>query len=380
MRIGINTLFLIPGEVGGSETYLRECLCAVARDFPGEELILFTNRENDSLLRSDLEGHSQVRFVRLNFVASNRYARIVREQVELPFRARAAGVDLLWSPGYTAPVVRFYPQVTSILDMQYKSHPEDLTWMARLTTRLVVPLAAASSRIIIALSEFSKSEVVKQLGANPARVRVTHLAADVAFGMPLAEEDRRARIASCLGTHTPYLLAVSNSYPHKNLALAVEAFGSICGSIPHDLVVVGQRRLGEPALQRAIAALPEPLRVKRLDRVTRPDLVALYQGAAAFVFPSLYEGFGLPVLEAMTAGVPVIATANAAIPEVGGDAVLCFQADSRDDLAARIREVVAWAPAERERRVEKARQRASTFSWSRTAAQTVEALRACRGA
>jgi alpha-1,3-rhamnosyl/mannosyltransferase len=167
---------------------------------------------------------------------------------------------------------------------------------------------------------------------------------------------------------------VANTYPHKNVHAAVEAFSRLHNRIPHDFVLVGRPRLGERRLREALRGLDDPRRFIRLDRVARRDLIALYQGSTVFVFPSTYEGFGLPVLEAMTAGVPVVTTRCGAIPEVAGDHAWYADPASSADLADRILEVVEQPPAERRQRIEAASRHAAGFSWSRTAAETLAAL------
>ena len=371
MRIGVNTLFLIPGEVGGSETYLRSTLKAMAAGFTDLELALFTNRENDALLRSELGGFPQVRFILLPFRADNRYTRILREQLELPGRARRERLDVLWSPGYTAPILCSCPQVTSILDMQYKTHPEDLPWLARITTHLLVKAAAWRSRRVLAISAFSKEEVVRHTGISPAQVIVSPLAADA---HTVAAEDTE-RVRALLGFDGPYLLVVSNTYPHKNVGSAVNAFGLLETLIPHRLVLVGRPRRGEEAVAAAIGGLPDPARVKRLEWVAEGDLAALYQAADALVHPSLYEGFGLPVLEAMAAGLPVVTGRFGSIPEVGGEA--CVYVDSRrpEALAEGVASVLKWDAKTRRQHGDAARKRAEGFNWKHTAERTLDALK-----
>ncbi|MBN1558146.1 MAG: glycosyltransferase family 4 protein [Lentisphaerae bacterium] len=370
----MNTLFLIPAEVGGSETYLRRTLPALAAAGAGDTFVLFTNRNNDAVLRQDLAAFPNVRFERLECDAANRYARILREQIELPRRAARAGIDVLWSPGYTTPCLCPCPMAVSILDVQYRSHPEVMGRIARLTTRVLVPLAARRSRLVLTLSEFARGEIEAAFGLPPERIRVTPLAADPAFGRALPEAVRR-RLLRTVGVAPPYLLTVSNSYPHKNLDTAVAAFGRLQRDFPHRLAVVGRPRRGEPALRRAVAALPDPARVLRRHYLSGEALTAVYQAADAFLFPSRYEGFGLPVLEAMTAGTPVVATRRASLPELGGDTVDYADPDDPDAFAAVVREVLTRPPEQRRTRCEAARNRAATFSWTRTASLTAAALR-----
>jgi glycosyltransferase involved in cell wall biosynthesis len=374
MRIGVNTLFLIPGDVGGTETYLREVLLAIAKSFSGIEWVLFTNRENDNYLRRIFGKFPQFAFYSLPLRATNRYARIIREQIDLPFRVAISRVDILWSPGYTAPFFVRCPQVVTIPDMQYRRYPEDLTFLARIASDILVRIAARRCEGIIAISEFSSREVLAFTHAREETVRVVHLAADPTFAQPLPEDIKRQRLKGLLSSEKPYILCIANTYPHKNVHSLVEAFGRILEKIPHQLVLVGKPRLGETAVQTAMRSVPDLSRVQRLLRVDYEDLVALYQGADLFVFPSLYEGFGLPVLEAMMSGVPVLTTRCGSIPEVGGDKVCYFDQASLTDLAKKMIQMVSWKSDYRKIRIMEAQKRACQFSWKQTAAKTIECL------
>ncbi len=374
MKIGVNALFLIPGEVGGSETYLMETLSALVREHRDQSFVLFSNDENESFLRERFGGESQVQIVPIRCRATNRYQRILVEQLVLPRRA-AGHVEVLWSPGYTMPLWPAVPAVTSVLDLQYRTHPEDLTFQARLATAFLVGRACRRSRMVLTLSRFSQGEIERYTGVPQERIRVTPLAADASFGVPLPDAELTRRIEALTGHSAPYLLCVANTHPHKNIHTAVEAFGRLQHRIAHDLILVGKARRGEPRLQAALRALYGPHRFIRLGPVARRDLIGLYQGAAAFVFPSRYEGFGLPVLEAMTAGVPVVTTQCGAIPEVAGEHAWYADPASSADLADRILEVLEQSPTERRRRIEAASRHAAGFSWSRTAAETLAAIR-----
>lgn len=367
MRIGINTLFLIPDEVGGSEIYLCETLKALLAMDAGHEFVLFTGREGHAKLFPMVGNNPGVFFQPLELSAANRYARIIREQTQLPWLARKWKLDVLWSPGYTAPFFAPCPQVVSILDMQYKSHPEDLTFLARLTTNALVQTGARRARRVIAISEFSKAEVTRHTGVSADRISVTPLAA--------SEEFSRAQPTGAEDIPGPYILCVANTYPHKNVHALIEAYAALQKDIPHHLVLVGKPRLGEPLAAAAIRRIPDPSRLHRIEALSRERLIALYQHAALFVFPSLYEGFGLPVLEAMMAGTPVLTTRCGSIPEVGGDAVDYFDPGKPGDLADRMRSLLSGA----ENKTARARARAITFTWAKTAELTLAALRRAAG-
>lgn len=371
MNLGVNTLFYIPGEVGGSETYLLEILRQWKKNGTPEEVVLFTQQENHERLNAEFGGAGW-RCVLSSFKARNRVVRILREQSELPIRARRAGVDVLWSPGYTSPVLYGRPQAVSLLDMQYKRFPQDLTRVARLTTHLLVQAAAIDRRRpILTISGFAKQDILRFTRAAADRVHVTPLAADAAF-CPAGEAPPPFG--------PPYLLCVANTYPHKAVDALVRAFALLEERIPHRLVILGKPRLGEPAFQEAVREVRDPARIQRISGCTRRELVSWYQHADAFVFPSQYEGFGLPVLEAMQSGVPVITTRCGSIPEVGGDAVSYEDANNPPAFAQAIDTVLRETPETRARRIREGLRRAQEFNWARTAGETLRVLESVRRA
>lgn len=375
ITIGVNTLFYIPGEVGGTETYLRKTLVAMAEQAGGDRLVVFTNLENHDTLKADLMAFPQVVLVQLKFRAMNRPIRIIREQVELPWKVKASGVDVLWSPGYTAPVLVSCPQVVSIHDMQYKAFPHDLTFMARWATDVLVKAAARRARRIIAVSQFSKREIVQHTAAAAEKVEVVYEAASPVFAKPLPEKELKQILGRLVPGAAPYLLCVAATYPHKNVQALVTAFGQLMHTIPHNLVIVGNARLGEPEVAKALDSIADPLRVIRLKKMSELELVALYQGCDVFVFPSLYEGFGLPVLEGLMAGVPVVTTPCASLPEVGGEVAQYFNPDDPAALSTAIQVVLNWSTEQRHERIERGREFAKGFSWAATAATTLKILR-----
>jgi len=358
LRLGVNTLFYLPGEVGGSEIYLLETLRALSRLPDAPALVLFSNLENDGRLRAEFPA---AEVVECGIGATSRIARILAEQVRLPHLAKRARVELLWSPGYTAPAFVSCPQVVSILDMQYKRFPQDVSWLAARTMDVLYPSAARRCDAIVTLSEFAKSEVVRYLDIPKEKVTVTLLAADPAFGKP-------AGLPPDALQDSPYLLCIAHTYPHKNVAQLIRAFNRLADDIPHRLVLVGKARFGEPEVAAALKESPEG-RVIRFPGLRWRELIALYQAADWFVFPSLYEGFGLPVLEAMCAGTPVLTTREASIPEIGGEAVRYADARDEESLSEAIRGAIDLPQEKRNELVKAAKQRAAGFTWETSARQ-----------
>ena len=374
MKVGVNTLFLIPGEVGGSETYLRDVLRHAVGRHPDVEWTLFTNVENHESFQQSFSSDANVHLQSLGVRARHRAGRIIREQCQLPFAVRRADVDVLWSPGYTSPAWVPCPQVVSVLDMQYREFPEDLSPLALLATRILVPMAVRTARRVITLSVFSRSQILKYLNVRPDKIIPIHLAARGEFSEGLSGEEGVTR-RSALIPSEPYILCVAHTYPHKNVHTLVKAYSAIEAESPCNLVLVGTEQRGEPLVASALTKCGHPDRVIRLKGLDRRDLIAIYQGASVFAFPSLYEGFGLPVLEAMAAGVPVVTTERGPSREIGGETVRYFDGTA-PDLARQISGVLALDKAGRDEWVRKARERAATFSWEQTADQTLDVLRA----
>lgn len=375
-HLGVNTLFYVPGDVGGTEIYLKEILSAIAQDFPRLPVTLFTNVENHSIFKKLFNDHASISLECLPFRAANRPLRILLEQVWLPFKVAASKVSLLWSPGYTAPFWCGCPQVVTIHDLQYKTFPEDMAPLERITLDLLVRLACRVAKAIISVSQFGKNELVRHKFVKPERVFPILEGVDPAYGVSFQCECIDPDIEEVFSAKKKYILCVAHTYPHKNVSLLVDAFQIIHSQIPHDLVIVGKARRGEKALQESLSRLSQPHRVRRFKNgVSSSTLKLLYQKADLFVLPSCYEGFGLPVLEAMMAGTPVIITRKASLPEVGGDCALYPEPFDEGHLAEKI---VELAGIDEKRRLEitgKAKAWAGSFSWKKAAEETVKLCR-----
>ena len=375
MKIGINALFLIPGEVGGTETCLRQTLPRAARAFPDDEFVVFANAENIRVLALDLRHCDNVSLVDMRVRASSRPARILREQFSLPGILKRAAIDVVWNPGNGALLFTAIPQATTIYDMQFTRFPEDFSGKELRAIKFVVGHALKKSGKILTISEFSRQEIIRASATQFEKIEVVPSAVSEIFGNRLPGDFMAERMMALVHGSEPHILCVANTYPHKSVETAVEAFGEIIAEIPHKLVIVGKPRRGDAAVEAAISALPDPGRVVRLRHVAELDLAALYQGADLFILPSKYEGFGLPILEAMAAGVPVISTHSGAVPEVGGDTIEYAKPGDASAFAAAMRRLLSLPPAARAELAKRAADRAAKFSWDETARRTVEALK-----
>jgi glycosyltransferase involved in cell wall biosynthesis len=295
--------------------------------------------------------------------------------VHLPLRLRKVGTDIYHGPAVFLPHVKLgYRTVVTIHDLVSFLFPETVPRKYSLYMRLMTRLATRSADRIIAVSEATKADLVRTLRVPAGKIVVIHEAVGPEFARPLAPGEATA-VAARYGLRTPYCLFVGNLEPRKNLPRLIEAFAEVRRRLarsarPPQLVLAGTRAWLHSGIFEAVEAHGLGGDVVFMDYVPIADLPALYAGATCFVFPSLYEGFGLPVLEAMAAGAPVVAARAGSIPEVAGDAALLVDATGSGELATALEALLTDA-ALRERLVARGRARAAEFGWEGVARRTL---------
>ncbi len=278
--------------------------------------------------------------------------------------------DLCHYTNFLAPITESRPYVVTIHDMGLEvlrgSHP----FAKRLYTRNLIPRVARNARLILTNSEYSKWEIVRYLSIPEDRIRVTPLAASSEF-TPTHDPD------SEIQTSPSYFLYVGNLEPRKNLTRLIEAF-SLLKELDHQLWIVGNTWYRASAVHNKVRSLGIEHRVRFLDYVPREALPGLYRGATAFVYPSLLEGFGLPVVEAMACGTPVITSDNSALREIASGAAVLVDPTSVRAIADAMGRL-ALGHGERAALRERGLVRAAAFSWETTAARTLEAYQEAAG-
>ncbi len=294
----------------------------------------------------------------------------------LPLRLRRLRTDVYHGPAVFLPLVKLgFGTVVTIHDLVSFLFPTTVPRKYSLYMRLMTRLAVRSADRIIAVSGATKDDLTRILRVPDDRVVVIHEAVAPEFAVPPAPAAVVAA-ARRYGIRSPYCLFVGNLEPRKNLARLIEAFALVRGrrpgapGPPPQLVLVGTRGWLYSGIFRAVEAHGVASDIVFTGYVPPSDLPALYAGAACFVFPSLYEGFGLPVLEAMAAGVPVVASRVGAIPEVAGAAALLVDAERPAAIAEAIEAVLADG-ALRAELVARGRARALCFTWEAVARQTL---------
>jgi glycosyltransferase involved in cell wall biosynthesis len=258
--------------------------------------------------------------------------------------------------------------VVTVHDLTLLTHPE---WHEASKVRYfgwALRRAVRSARRVLCVSATTARDLAERLEVAPGRIDVTRLGTD----LRPAGEAEVAALRRRLGLDGPYLLGLGTVEPRKDLPTLVRAFASLAGELPHRLVLAGLAGWGQGALAAAVAQSGVADRVLLTGYLPEADKAALFTGADVFAYPSRYEGFGLPVLEAMACGTPVVTTTGGSLPEVAGDAALLVDPGDPDALAAALAKL-AGDPAARQAAAARGRTRAAAFTWERCAAETAAA-------
>jgi len=302
------------------------------------------------------------------------------DHAALPLRLHNDCPDVVWFPHNVISLGCRIPAVLTVYDLLYFRVPEfsqrEYAWPDTLYMRAFIPRSLHKARSIATISKWTANDIIRLTGTPPAKIRVIYPAAGRSYRPVTDAESQSVRTTYRL--ERPFFFYAGILSARKNVRLLVEAFGQASNDLPHDLVITAGRGYIETPYDDVVARYGIEGRVRRLGLVPKEDLVALYNQAAAFVFPSRYEGFGIPPLEAMACGCPVICSNATSLPEVVGDAALTFGPDDAATLAAHLR-AVAGDQALRERLVQAGLAQAQQFSYAQAARQLRDLLEAAAG-
>lgn len=365
MRIGIDASTI--GTQGGPRTYvlnLIDCLLRIDRE--NEYVIFYNSKEH-------LGRFPQAREVVVPF--SNPATRLFREHLLMAYHYKKERLDIIHNPKSAISRLKPCRTVATIFDLIPVTNPETEKWMARVYWKLQIPIAARYADFVITSSEFAKKEIIGRYGTPGDRIKVIPISYN-SHCRPIVSGPEAEAVRKKYFIPDKYLLYVGTIQPRKNIGTLIKAYSSLAkaGKIMHKLVITGRKGWLYGPLFELIKNEGMEEKIVFTGFVPDEELPYIYNGADLFVYLSLFEGFGIPPLEAMACGVPVICSNTTSLPEVVGDAgILVAPADQKAVEEAILR--IIGNPSLRKEMREKGLVQASRFSWERTARETLEVYR-----
>ena len=353
----------------GNEVYVRSLLEGYAALDKKSEFIAYTSVRG-------AEEHVPSR-IRTRRVSENPFVRL---GVDLARRVREDCPDLLHVQ-YTSPLFCAAPVVVSIHDVSYLEHPEFFPAARRMQLQWTVERTVRRAAKILTLSEFSRQGIARAYALDPSRIAVVPAACAEIF-KPVSRTNAKSFVEGRFQVAHPFVLCVGDLQPRKNplgLIRAFEELVATCPELPHHLVMVGKDTWYAPRVHQAAENSPFGNRIHFTGYVDDSELLQLYNACDIFVFPSFYEGFGIPILEAMACGRAVACANTSAMPEVAGSAAVLFDPQNTPEMAAAMRDLLRNAEL-RARKERLGLQNATRFSWRGTARQTLDVYYEVAGA
>jgi glycosyltransferase involved in cell wall biosynthesis len=380
LRVGLNLVYLVR-ESGGAGTYARELLRAMLEEAPETEITAFVSSEAPADV-VEADRPRPVDFVRLPVKVTHglpgAFALTVGAQWgAMPVLAARRRLDVVHGLANVTPLIApRVARVVTLLDLIWIHHPETMDEAATRGMRRVAPISARRADRVIALSEAAAADIARTLGLPRSKIDVTHLGVrlDTPRASPIPEDELR-RIHGL--ADDPVVLCVAQKRAHKNMGTLLRALHLLPDSRAR-LVLPGSPTPHEAELRELAAELGIADRVRFPGWISDAELEGLYRLAACFVLPSLQEGFGLPVLEAMGRGVPVVCSNVSSLPEVAGDAALLFDPDDPRALALALDRLLRDAALRDDLRA-RGLERCRRFSWRATARATLASYRRAIG-
>jgi alpha-1,3-rhamnosyl/mannosyltransferase len=361
LRVGVNLLWLRPGDAAGAERYAVRVLRALQEE--GDASIYIVLLCNRRFARAHPELARAFETVVAPIDGGSRALRIVAESTWL--KTRAGELDLVHHLNNVVPWVSTHPVVLTIHDLRPLERPETIGRAQGAYLRARFGPSVRQAALITTPSAFVRGTVIERLGAAPDRIHVV--------SAPVFPADPPDGSGRAVGR--PFFLYPATTAPHKNHVTLLEAFAQVVAERSDALLVLtGQAGPAEPTISASIARLELDEHVRRLGRVSSPRLDALYREAVALTYPSTYEGFGLPVVEAMALGCPVIAANATAMPEVVGEAGVLVDPTDTTGWAGAMLQMLS-DDRDRARLSDLGRMRAGAFSPRETARRQVEVYR-----
>ncbi len=365
MRIGIMGRSLRAQQAGVGR-YTRNLIEAMCEEFPGNNPTVFLTQDHTALSRQDFTP------VRAPFPTPNEYTRAFWEQTVVPREVHRRKIDLYHSPNYILPLALRCPSVVTVHDVIFRSQPGFHRWQSRLYLSFFTAWAVRRANRLIAVSHTTAQELARCYPEAADKTEVIYQGIDPIFQTRPTPEQIRA-FKREKGIEQPYILFVGTLEPRKNLERLLEAYRRLVEGwpLPHHLVICGAVGWHTRPLQRVLAHTSVRHRIRLTGYVPHEELPLWYAAADLFVYPSLFEGFGLPPLEAMACRTPVVTSATASLPEVVDDAAVLVPPTDTDAITEAMARVLS-CPELADRLRDSGQRRVRQFAWQTTARRVKE--------
>ncbi len=363
MRIALNAQLLATSRFG-IENYIYNLVKAFSQEDKNNTFDVFSSIKHD-----DLESEN-VRIIKTSVPFYNYFSRILWEQAVMPFKI--SGYDVFHNPDHMLPMMPINTKkVITVHDLAFYKHPETFSARKRIFKQAMTPGSIRKADAIIAVSKNTKRDIVDLFKVDPDKIHVVYNGLNEEFSP--ANEDKLRIYKKAKRLEKPYILFVGTIEPRKGIQDLIKAFDMLSEGSNKDLelIIAGRNGWLSGHIHEIAKASAKKDRIRFIGKVDAQELPLLYSGAEVFVYPSIYEGFGFPPLEAMACGTPVITTDSSSLPEVVGSAALSVPPKQPTALAYAISRVLSDTEL-RAALVDSGIEQAAKFSWSKCAAQTAK--------
>ncbi|MEW6606640.1 MAG: glycosyltransferase family 1 protein [bacterium] len=368
MKIGIDA-HTIGHKVTGNETYISNVIKALAKiDKENSYKLYYTNPE--------IVKNGFINQPNFQEILIKPHSPLIRIPFSFPLEILKRPIDL-FHVQYIAPPLCSCPIIVTIHDLSFIHYPQYFTKREQLRMSMLIPITARQATKILAVSEYSKKDIINSYRIPEDKIVVTYDGVNESFH-PIDNQELLDEIVAKYGITNKFVLYVGNIHPRKNLGRLIEAYCLLKKNhnIKHKLVIVGKKAWLYADVFKRVREMGLENEIVFTEYVPQEDLPLLYNAAEVFVYPSIFEGFGIPPLESMACGTPVITSNTSSFPEVVGDAGVTVSPHSVDDIAKAIYDVLS-NPQMQKRLSEKGIERAKLFTWENTAKRTLSVYKEC---
>lgn len=370
MKIGWNVT-LLKNNLSGVGNYIEKVIKKINCMNTRNNLVLFGTDNNYNYKKLNFKDEI---ILSNKIISDSKILRIIWEQIILPLKSKKQQIDILHCPAHVIPLFSSQITVVTVHDLAFKLFPKTFRWQNRIYLNLIVPLSIKRADMIIAVSKNTKEDIVKEYGINPDKIKVIYNGVNDKY-KPIKNKKTTNKLKEKYKLPKNYILYLGTLEPRKNIKRLIKAFDKLNHN-DLKLVIAGGKGWLYDDIFKLVKTLNLENKIIFTGYIDEEDIVPLYSSATIFIYPSLYEGFGLPPLEAMACGTPVITSNISSLPEVVGDAAITVDPYDINDIASSIRQILNNKILQEDLR-KKGLQQAQKFSWEKTAEETLKLYKEC---